>query len=91
MSSKKAVGTAPLVAGFLLVSQSFEQSALSNPSLPSTAGLIGGCAAILVGIGTLSGWRDFGTETDSSGRMVLVALAGISLLCFAAGVALVIA
>jgi hypothetical protein len=90
VSSRKAVGVAPLVAGFLLAGQSFERSVLSNPSPGSIAGLVGGCAAILVGIGILSGWREFGPETDTPARKASLALAGISLLCFAGGVALAV-
>ncbi|SFK60227.1 hypothetical protein SAMN04487950_0122 [Halogranum rubrum] len=87
MSSKNAVGIAPLVTGFLLASQSFEQSVLSDPSLSSVAGLIGGCAAVLVGVGILTGWREFDTETESSGQTAAVALAVIALVAFTAGVA----
>jgi hypothetical protein len=90
MSSKKAVGVAPLVTGLLLAGQSFEQSVLRDPALWSIAGLVGGCAAILVGVGILSGWREFEVETDTSNQNTSLALAGISVLCFAGGVALAI-
>lgn len=90
MSSKNAVGLAPLVTGFLVVSQSFEQSVLSDPSLSSVAGLIGGCAAVLVGVGILTGWRDFDTETKSSGQTAAVALAAVALVGFLGGVAVAV-
>ncbi len=90
MSSKKAVGIAPLVTGFLLVEPVVYQSALSNPSLSLVAGMTGGCAAIFVGIGILSGRWGFDVETDSSGQTVSTALAVIALLAFTAGVALTV-
>ena len=91
MSSKKAVGVAPLVTGLLLASQSFNQSVLSYPSLSSVTGMIGSLAAIFVGIGILSGRWGFDVETDSSSQTVSTVLVVIALVAFILGFALTVA
>jgi hypothetical protein len=85
MSSRRAVGAAPLVAGILLTSQSIQAIAQGGLSLWSVPGLVGGCAAILVGLGVLLEWREFEVESNDPSRASEVALVALALLGFAAG------
>jgi len=91
MSSRKAVGAAPLVTGIVLAFQSFRTIVQSGLSLSSASGLVGGCAAVFVGLGILLEWGSFGTETTDGGRGAQVALVGIALLGFVAGVGVALA
>ncbi len=86
MSSRKAVGAAPLLTGIVLAFQSFRAIVQTGPSLWSASGLVGGCAAVLVGLGILSEWDSFGTEPTDVGRSTRVALVGLALFSFVAGV-----
>jgi hypothetical protein len=86
MSSRKAVGAAPLVTGIVLAFQSFQGIVQSGPSLASASGLLGGCAAVLVGLGILLEWGSFDIETTDAGRGARVALVAVALVGFVAGV-----
>jgi hypothetical protein len=89
VSATNAVGVAPLVTGLLLAGQSVG----GLPSPASVAGVVGGGAAALVGLGLLAGWRDFDDEHDSSsaGLTLTLVLSTVALAGFVGGVALAVA
>jgi hypothetical protein len=87
VSSTNAVGVAPLVTGLLLAGQSVG----GLPSPESVAGMVGGGAAALVGLGLLAGWRDFEAEPGSSGAGLPLVLSAVALAGFVGGVALAVA
>jgi len=90
MPSTKTVGAAPLIAGILLAFQSAGTIVQSGPSLWSVPGLIGGCAAIGIGLGMLLEWDTFKRETAGSNRPS-VAVLGFAAAAFFAGAAIAIA
>lgn len=90
MSSSKTVGAAPLITGILLASQSVRGIVQNGLSLWAIPGLVGGCAAVLVGLGILLEWREFEIETGDRSRASEVALVGLAVLGFAAGAAVAV-
>ncbi|MBZ6496944.1 hypothetical protein [Natrinema longum] len=90
MPSKKTVGAAPLITGILLAFQSAGTIVQNGLSLWSVPGLIGGCAAIVIGLGTLLEWDTFKRETVGSNRPSMAVL-GFAAAAFFAGAAIAIA
>ncbi|MFC4358630.1 hypothetical protein ACFO0N_11830 [Halobium salinum] len=101
MSSRNAIGVAPLVTGLVLVSQSFGALTGGDSTLWVVSSVVGGCAAALVGVGILFGWGEFDPEsgeadesesggTGEMGRPVPLALAGVALCAFLAGAAVTV-
>lgn len=66
MPSKESVGAAPLITGIVLAFQSSQEIIIGGSSLWSVFGLIGGCAAIVVGLDILSGWS---SRTSEAGKL----------------------
>lgn len=101
MSSRRAVGIAPLVVGLAglpsnvqLLLATVSADGWTTTALGALAGSIGGLAAILVGAGILLGWRGFETcdpgEESERNQMVTrstPALLGIAAVSFALGFA----
>lgn len=90
MPSEKTVGAAPLITGILLAFQSAGTIVQNGLSLWSVPGLIGGCAAIVIGLGILFEWDTFKRETVESDRPS-VAVLGFAAAVFFAGAAIAIA
>ncbi|OLZ40747.1 hypothetical protein A6E15_06975 [Natrinema saccharevitans] len=90
MPSQRTVGAAPLITGILLAFQSAGTLVQSGLALWSVLGLVGGCAAIVIGLGTLRGWDAFERETIGNDRPS-VAVLGLAAAAFFAGVAIAIA
>lgn len=90
MPSKNAVGIAPLVTGIALAGPSLRRLLATGLSPWTAVSFLGGCAAILVGIGVLLEWGDFGAENEEPARSATVVLAGIAVCSFAVGAALVV-
>ncbi len=90
MPSQRTVGAAPLITGLLLAFQSAGTIVQSGRSPWSVLGLVGGCAAIVVGLGTLRDWDAFERETVGSDRSA-VAVLGFAAAAFFAGAAIAIA
>jgi len=88
MSSKKAIGIAPLVTGFGLAGQSGSELLQTGSSLWAAFGLVGGCAAIFVGAGILLEWGDFSTQTTESNNPLALVWAGVALFSFVIGATL---
>lgn len=84
MSSRKTIGVAPLLTGILLASQSAQAIVQNGLSLWVVSGIIGGCAAILVGIGTLLEWDAFDQER-SEGNPTPLAILGVAIVAVVAG------
>ena len=76
MSSKNGIGIAPLIFGIMLTGKFIHQF-LHDPSLLTLPGILGGLAAISVGLGILLEWGEFGTKTDESNREIRLALIAI--------------
>ncbi|WP_139231153.1 hypothetical protein [Halostagnicola kamekurae] len=90
MPSKKTVGAAPLITGILLAFQSAGTIVQNGLSLWSVPGFIGGCAAIVIGLGILLEWDTF--KRDAVGRnRPSVAVLGFAAAVFFAGAAISIA
>ena len=90
MPSKKTVGAAPLITGILLAFQSASTIVQNGLSMWSVPGLIGGCAAIVIGLGTLLEWDKF--KRDAVGRNPpSMAVLGLAAAAFFAGAAIAIA
>ena len=88
MSSKKRIGIAPLIMGIMLAGQSLPQLLQNGLSLWRGSSVIGGCAAIFVGLGILLEWGEFSTETTESNRRTTLALTGLAVLSFVGGATL---
>lgn len=90
MPSRKAVGAAPLITGILLAFQSAVTMVQSGLSLWSVPGFVGGCAAIVIGLGILLEWNTF--EQDLTERnQSSAALLGLAAVAFFVGAAIAIA
>ena len=89
MPPRKTVGAAPLLMGIVLASQSASTIVHSGPSLWSVPGLVGGCAAIIVGLGVLREWDAFQQEPTESNRVSATTL-GIAVVAFLAGTVIAI-
>ena len=89
MSSKKGIGIAPLIMGIMLAGQSLPQLLQNGLSLWTGSSVVGGCAAIFVGLGILLEWDEFSTETTESNRRATLVLAGLAVLSFVGGATLV--
>lgn len=88
-SAKRSVGIAPLVSGLLLVGWTASDAASGD--VWAVSGLVGGCAAVLVGGGILLGRGEFDPEAgdgDSPHATSLTALAALAVASFAVGVGL---
>jgi hypothetical protein len=90
MPSEKSIGIAPLVTGLVLTSQSLDRLLDSGVSLWASTGLVGGVAATLVGAGILLQWRDFATGSAETTDRPAAILAGIALVSFVVGAALIV-
>jgi len=90
MPSKETVGAAPLITGILLAFQSAGTIVQNGLSLWSVPGLIGGCAAIVIGLGILLEWDTFKQGSIESNRPS-VAVLGVVAAAFFAGAAIAIA
>jgi hypothetical protein len=84
MPSEKTIGAAPLIAGIVLASQSAQAIVQSGLSLWSVPAFIGGCAAILIGLGILLDWDVFNQEPSESSQTSATVL-GVALLAGLAG------
>ena len=80
MPSNKIIGAAPLIAG-TLVRDGF--------SLWSVPGFVGGCAAIIVGLGILREWDGFHQESQDD-TLTMAFVLGLATIAFVAGVVLVL-
>lgn len=90
MPSSNRVGIAPLATGLLLVGQSLRPLVQGDPTPWAAAGLVGGGAAVCVGVGILSGWGVFDADSGGPGRPVTAALTALTALAFGVGVLLVV-
>lgn len=91
MSTEKAVGAAPLVAGVVLASQSARELLRTGLAPWSVLGLVGGCAAVAVGAGVLLERGGFEPRTTDRRRASTIALVGFALSSFAVGAWLAVA
>ena len=91
MPSRNGIGIAPLIAGIVLAGRSLPRLFQNGLSLWTVLSAIGGCSAILVGLGVLLGWGEFGTETTESDRTVTLALTGLAVASFVGGAILALA
>lgn len=85
----KSIGLVPLVVGLWYLSVTFQlTSGISGDSLQLgyLAGLIGGIASVLIGIGILFGIGEFDTSVNTSNQQALIGLCLVAGLLFAAGV-----
>ncbi len=89
MLSRKAVGAAPLITGILLAFQSAAAIVQSGFSLWSVPALLGGCAATIIGLGTLLDWDAFHQDPAGSNRSATVL--GIAAVAFFAGAVFAVA
>ena len=89
MPSKKTVGAAPLITGILLAFQSAGAIVQNGLSLWSVPGFIGGCAAIVIGLGILLELDTFKRATVDNTRPS-VAVLGFAVAAFFAGGAIAI-
>ncbi|SDM62682.1 hypothetical protein SAMN04487949_2311 [Halogranum gelatinilyticum] len=91
MPSKNALGIAPLVCGAVLLSGTMARLG-GDPvgtvsSVALAAQFLGGVAAIVVGVGILSGWRSFGSDdTDASTETALATVTAVALALGVVGV-----
>ena len=91
MPSKNALGIAPLVCGTVLLSGTLTRlgggaaGTLSTVSL--AAQLLGGGAAVVVGLGILVGWGSFGTGANDADGPTGTVLAGVAAVALALGLA----
>lgn len=90
MPSRKAVGAAPLIMGIVLAFESADAIVQSGLSLWSVPGFVGGCAAIVIGLGILLEWDAFDREPTGSNRSS-AALLGLAAVAFFGGAAIAIA
>ncbi|MBP1987586.1 hypothetical protein [Halolamina salifodinae] len=90
MSSTKTVGAAPLITGILLAFDSGAAIVQNGPSLWSVPGFVGGCTAIVIGLGILRQWDSFEREPKGGGRPSAVPLL-IAAAVFVAGAAIAVA
>ena len=90
MTSGKTVGAAPVVTGILLAFQSAGTVVQDGFSLWAVSSLVGGCAAILVGLGILLERETFEVEPTESNRPS-VAVLGFAAVAFFVGVVVAVA
>jgi len=90
MSSRKAVGAAPLIAGILLAFESAGAIVQAGLSLWSATGFVGGCTAIVIGLGILLERNTFEQGSTASARSS-AALLALATAAFFAGAAIAIA
>jgi len=90
MTSGKIVGAAPLITGILLAFQSAGTVVQNGLSLWAVSSLVGGCAAIIVGLGILLEWKTFEVEPTESNRPSAAVL-GFAAVAFFVGVAVAVA
>jgi hypothetical protein len=69
----------------MLVFQSTQMVVQSGVTLWSGPRLIGGCAAVVVGLGVLFGWGAFDVDSGETGSSTVLLLAGIAVLSFVVG------
>lgn len=87
MSRKNAVGVAPLVSGLWLAGTASIQLFHKGLSAWLLMVLLGGCGAIIVGVGTLFEVGGFGATKPDTNQTTLSLLVGIALLCLVGGAA----
>jgi len=87
MSSKNVGGVAPLVSGLWLAGTAGIQLLNKGLSAWLLVALLGGCGAIVVGVGTLFGMGGFGATKPDTNQTTLSLLVGVALLCLAGGAA----
>ena len=87
MPSKAVVGVATLLTGTVLAFDSGGAIVRSGFSLWAVPGFVGGCAAIVVGLGILLEWSPFELESTGNDRFP-TALLGLVAVAFLAGVTL---
>jgi hypothetical protein len=90
MPSKETVGAAPLITGILLAFQSAGAIVRDGVSLWSVPGLVGGCAAIVIGLGILLERDTFERSATGNDRPSVAVLGFAAAACFA-GAAIAIA
>lgn len=90
MPSKKMVGAAPLITGILLAFESAGTIVQNGLSIWSVPGFVGGCAAIVLGLGILLEWNTFEQDPGGSNQSSAVLL-GVAAVAFFVGAALAIA
>ena len=95
MPSRNAIGVAPFVCGTVLVGQSLASLSATVPTgvplYALIAQLLGGGAAILVGVGILRQWAAFGGEdTGAEFSSAGVALVAFALFAFVVGASVVV-
>ncbi len=84
MPSRKTIGAAPLITGIILAVQSAQATVQSGLSLWSASGVVGGCAAIFVGLGTLLEWGRFDQKPSDSSPATFAVL-GVAIVAIIAG------
>lgn len=89
MASRQTIGAAPLISGLLLAVPSAQAFLQSGLSLWSVLGCVGGCAAVLVGLGTVLEWGGF-DQKPSESSPASVAILGVALLAGLAGATVVV-
>jgi hypothetical protein len=90
MPSNKTVGAAPLLTGILLAFRSAGAILQSGPSLWSVPGLIGGCSAVVIGLGIMLERDTFERRTNGDG-VGRVAVLGLAAAAFFVGTAVAVA
>lgn len=90
MPSKKAVSAAPLLTGSLLAFESAGAIVQNGLSLWSVLGVVGGCAAIIIGFGILLEWDTFERDPTMSNQSS-AALLAVATVAFLIGTAIAIA
>jgi hypothetical protein len=87
MPSRKTVGAAPLLTGILLAFESAGAIIKSGLSLWSVPGFVGGCTAIVIGLGVLLEWDTFERGATGSTHSS-AAILGLAAAAFFAGAAI---
>lgn len=85
MSNTNSVGVAPLVSGLWLAGTAGVQLFHEGLSGWLLMALLGGCGAIIVGVGTLFEVGGFGAAKPESNQTTLSLLVGVALLCLVGG------
>lgn len=90
MSSKNAIGVAPLVLGGVqlwnaLPGLLFGPSVTPAPAYGLLAQLIGGVAAMVVGVGILLGWGSFAVDDERDTDSTVLVLVAVAALGFSLG------
>jgi hypothetical protein len=93
MPSTKTTAAAPVATGVLLAGSATREIVQQGVEIWTTLALAGGLSAVAVGLGILTGLDGFDSDDDSTGyrNRTKVALAGLSLTCFAVGAGIALA